>query len=65
MDEIFQLIGGVPKIIITDNMKTVMDEARTAYKNRKINNKFYQFSQDYRFKVHPCIARRPNTKAKV
>ena len=65
IDEIFISIGGVPKTIITDNMKTVMDEARTAYSKGKINNKFYQFSQDYGFKVHPCIAGRPNTKAKV
>lgn len=65
MDEIFEILGGVPKQIVTDNMKTVMDEARTEYKKGKINNRFYQFSQDYNFDVHPCIAGRPNTKAKV
>lgn len=65
MDEIFMTLGGVPKVIVTDNMKTVMDEARTPYSKGKINNKFYQFSQDYHFKVHPCIAGRPQTKAKV
>lgn len=65
MDEIFQTIGGIPKQIVTDNMKTVMDEPRTEYKKGKINNKFYQFSKDYNFDVHPCIAGRPNTKAKV
>lgn len=65
LDEIFGIIGGVPKTIVTDNMKTVMDEARTGYRHGKINNKFYQFSKDYGFKVHPCIAGRPNTKAKV
>lgn len=65
MDEIFEILGGVPKEIVTDNMKTVMDEARTEHVKGKINNKFYQFSKDYNFKVHPCIAGRPNTKAKV
>lgn len=65
MDEIFQTLDGVPKEIVTDNMKTVMDEARTEYTKGKINNKFYQFSKDYGFTVHSCIAGRPNTKAKV
>lgn len=46
-------------------MKTVMDEPRTAYRNGKTNNKFQQFADDYGFKVRPCIAGRPNTKAKV
>ena len=46
-------------------MKTVMDEARTNYKKGKVNNKFQQFADDYGFKVRPCIAGRPNTKAKV
>ena len=27
MTEAFETFGGVPKVIVTDNMKTVMDEA--------------------------------------
>src|SRR3712207_9355538 len=46
-------------------MKTVMDLPRTNYSKGKVNNKFQQFAKDYGFKVHPCIAGRPNTKAKV
>lgn len=46
-------------------MKTVMDEARTEYSAGKINVKFKQFADDYGFRVHPCIAERPRTKAKV
>lgn len=46
-------------------MKTVMDQPRTAYQSGKVNNKFQQFADDYVFKVRPCIAGRPNTKAKV
>lgn len=46
-------------------MKTVMDEARTNYSKGKVNNTFQQFADDYGFKVRPCIAGRPNTKAKV
>ena len=31
MTEAFETFGGVPKVIVTDNMKTVMDEARTEH----------------------------------
>lgn len=65
MNEAFGVFGGVPKEIVTDNMKTVMDEARTPYKKGKVNNKFQAFADDYNFSVHPCIAARANTKAKV
>ena len=65
LNESFEAFGGVPKEVLTDNMKTVMDELRTAYRNGKTNNKFQQFADDYGFKVRPCIAGRPNTKAKV
>ncbi|SKA93133.1 Transposase [Clostridium sp. USBA 49] len=65
LDEAFEVFGGVPKELLTDNMKTVMDNPRTNYSKGKINNKFQQFANDYGFKVHPCVAGRPNTKAKV
>ena len=65
LNEAFETFGGVPKELLTDNMKTVMDEARTNYRKGKVNNKFQQFADDYGFKVRPCIAGRPNTKAKV
>ena len=65
LNESFIQLGGVPKELLTDNMKTVMDEARTEYSSGKVNNKFQQFANDYGFKVCPCIAGRPKTKAKV
>ena len=65
LDESFQAFGGVPEELLTDNMKTVMDIPRTNYFKGKVNNKFQQFAKDYGFKVHPCVAGRPNTKAKV
>ena len=46
-------------------IETVMDEARTEYYAGKVNNKFQQFADDYGFKVQPCIAGHPHTKAKV
>lgn len=63
--EAFETFGGVPDKILTDNMSTVMDVSRTAYRQGKINNKFKQFADDFGFEVHPCIAGRPCTKAKV
>jgi len=65
LTETFEALGGVPSEIITDNMKTIMDEARTEYSVGKVNTKFAQFANDYGFKVKPCIAGRPRTKGKV
>ena len=65
LNESFEIFGGVPKELLTDNMKTVMDQPRTSYSPGKVNNRFKQFADDYGFKVRPCIAGRPNTKAKV
>ena len=65
LDDAFETFGGVPQEILTDNMKTVMDDARTEYKAGTVNPRFAQFAADYAFKVQPCIAGRPQTKAKV
>ena len=65
LDRAFEVFGGVPEELLTDNMKTVMDDARTAYSRGKVNMKFAQFAKDYGFKVKPCIAHRPETKGKV
>jgi transposase len=65
LTEAFEAFGGVPSEIVTDNMKTVMDEARTEYSAGKVNSKFAQFAKDFGFEVKPCIAGRPRTKGKV
>ena len=65
LNDSFEVIGGVPEAIIFDNMKTVMDEPRTPYRKGKINDEFANFAKDYDFEVKPCIAGRPQTKAKV
>lgn len=65
LDNAFEIIGGVPEEIITDNMKTVMDEARTKNSDGKVNARFQQFAKDYGFKVSPCVGSRPKTKGKV
>ena len=65
IDDAFETFGGVPEELLTDNMKTVMDEPRTEYSKGKVNGRFQHFASDYGFTVKPCIARRPQTKAKV
>jgi transposase len=65
LTESFEAFGGVPKTIVTDNMKTVMDESRTEHRKGKVNERFDQFAKDMGFEVRPCIAGRPRTKAKV
>ena len=65
IDDAFETFGGVPEELLTDNIKTVMDQPRTAYSKGKVNPRFAQFASDYGFKVRPCIAARPQTKAKV
>lgn len=65
LNDALETFGGVPEEIITDNMKTVMDRARTDACGGKVNPCFEQFAKDYGFKTRPCIAGRPQTKAKV
>jgi transposase len=65
LTESFEKLGGVPEEILTDNMRTVMDEARTENTPGKVNVRFEQFAKDFGFKVKPCIAGRPRTKGKV
>lgn len=65
LTESFETLGGVPKTLLVDNMKTVMDEPRTEYQKGKVNNRFTQFAKDFGFEVKPCIAGRPRTKGKV
>lgn len=61
----FRYFGGIPKEIIFDNMKTVVDRSRTNYQEAIINETFYQFSKDMGFQVWSCRAYRPQTKGKV
>lgn len=61
----FETLGGVPRELIIDNASTMMDSARTLKSSGKINNKFQQLANDFNFEIKPCIAGRPNTKAKI
>ena len=61
----FKYFEGIPKEIIFDNMKTVVDRSKTIYEKAAINPKFYQFSKDMGFEVWACRPYRPQTKGKV
>lgn len=65
LTESFEKMGGVPKTILTDNMSTIMDHARTRYSKGIINERFDHFTKDFGFKLIPCIAGSPKTKGKV
>lgn len=65
LTEIFENIKGVPKTIITDNMKSVMNKPRTRYFKREVNSQFEEFSKDFGFKVVLCKAKTPQTKGKI
>lgn len=61
----FKYFGGVPKEILFDNMRTVVDQAKSNYQHAVINAPFYEFSKDMGFEVIACRPYRPETKGKV
>lgn len=65
LTECFDALGGVPEEILTDNMKTVMEKARTENQAGKPNAKFKEFATNFGFKLSPCKAATPKTKGKV
>lgn len=58
----FISIGGVPKKILFDNMKTVVDLENG---KRRINNKMKAFANDFGFQIVLCKPRHSFTKGKV
>ena len=56
---------GVPKELLFDNMKTVVDKSRTQFNKPVYNEKLYEFSKDAGFIAKSCMAYRPKTKGKV
>lgn len=61
----FKYFGGVPKEILFDNMKTVVDRARSEFEKPCYNESFVQFAKDCEFIPLSCIRYRPQTKGKV
>ncbi len=65
LTNMFKAFGGVPKELLFDNMKTVVDRSRTQFNKAQYNETFYAFSKDAAFEPKSCIAFRPRTKGKV
>lgn len=61
----FKFFEGIPKEILFDNMKTVVDHSKSEYNKPIINSTFYEFSKDMGFETILCRAFRPQTKGKV
>lgn len=61
----FYYFGGVPKEILFDNMKTVVDRPRTQFDKPVYNQTFYSYSKDAGFVPLSCVSWRPETKGKV
>lgn len=59
----FEYYGGVPEVVLTDNMKTAID-GREAGKPLW-NSRFEDFAADLGFVPKVCRPRRPQTKGKV
>lgn len=63
--KVFKYIGGVPKELLTDNMKTVVDLITKDGKTiKKINPEFKQFVKDMGTTIKTCKKRKPMTKRK-
>lgn len=61
----FKYFKGVPKEILFDNMRTVVDRSRTQFNKPVYNTKFYEFSKNLNFIPKSCLAYTPKTKGKV
>ena len=62
MNEAFVYFKGIPKEIIFDNMKTVVDRENSRVGNIKLNSKFSQYSKDVGLNTITCRIYRPQTK---
>jgi transposase len=63
--EAFEEIGGVPKELVIDNIKCLVDKPRTDKDEATLNVKFIEFLKDYNIKCLPCMPYRPETKGKT
>jgi len=61
----FYYSGGMPKQVLFDNMKTVVDQSRTHMSSVVLNKRFRHFAKDVGFEPMACMPYRPQTKGKV
>lgn len=65
MIEAFKFFEGVPHEILFDNMKTVVDHAKSSFAKTVFNDKFEKFANDAGFTPVACRPYRPQTKGKA
>lgn len=65
LNNAFNYFGGVTEEIVFDNMKTVVDQAKSDFKKVIINNKMSYYAKDAGFTIYTCRPYRPMTKGKV
>ena len=63
--ESFKYFNGVPRQLLFDNMRTIVDRSRTQFNKPYYNEKLYSFSKDAGFMPKSCLAYKPQTKGKV
>lgn len=61
----FKYYPGIPKEILSDNMKTVVDQSRSNFQEAVINSHFYEFAKDMGFEIIACRPYRLQTKGKA
>lgn len=65
MIEAFKFYGGLPHEILFDNMKTVVDHAKSSFAQTVFNDRFEPFAKDMGFIPVACRPYRPQTKGKA
>jgi len=61
----FEYFQGIPKELLFDNMKTVVDYSRSTFSKVELNERFRYFAADAGFQTITCRPYRPQTKGKV
>lgn len=65
LTNMFKYFSGVPKELLFDNMRTVVDQSRTQFSDPVYNEKLIKFAKDAGFVPKSCVSFRPQTKGKV
>lgn len=61
----FEYFGGTTEEILFDNMKTIVNHAKSTFEKPILNEEAIQFAKDAGFIINTCRAYRPQTKGKV
>lgn len=65
LTNLFEKVGGVPKTVLTDNMKTIVDVPQRRGAATQFNPEILEFARTFGFEIKACRPRTPQTKGKV